>query len=260
MTHSSSLPLHRQNPLNRFSNRADEYAKYRPSYPPEAIDRILENLGSPCQPIMADMGAGTGISSRLVAWRGATVWAIEPNAAMREAATPHPRVEFRDGTAEQTGLSDQSVDVVLCCQSFHWFDKPVALAEFHRILKPGGRVALMWNDRNLEDEFTRVYSTLISQVAERQIFDRPDRKSGTVLEQSPLFTHFRAHTLFHTYRLNLDSLIGLALSASYIPKTGTAYEELIANLQALYQRSVEQSRDYVELSYRVILYIADRAS
>lgn len=85
------------NPLSRFSDRAADYAKHRPSYPTPAIDAILEGFGEPPQLVAADIGAGTGISSRLLAERGVRVIAIEPNAAMREAASPHPLVEFREG-------------------------------------------------------------------------------------------------------------------------------------------------------------------
>jgi ubiquinone/menaquinone biosynthesis C-methylase UbiE len=249
-------PLHTQNPLDRFSNRAQDYAKYRPSYPSEAIDLIVQGLGEPSRLVVADVGAGTGISARLMADRGATVWAIEPNAAMRAAAAPHALVVFRDGTAEQTGLPNQSVDLVLCCQSFHWFNKPVALAEFHRILKPHGRVALMWNDRNLDDPFTQQYSTIVGKVADRQIFDQADRKSGAALEQSRWFTNFRAHTPLYTHRLTWEELIGLVRSSSYVPKSGELYEQLRIALQELYQRWADADR--VQLSYRVNLYLADR--
>ncbi|HEY9657552.1 MAG TPA: class I SAM-dependent methyltransferase, partial [Allocoleopsis sp.] len=260
MTPSSNTPLHGQNPLGRFSDRAQDYARYRPTYPAAAIDLILQGLPDPTQLQVADIGAGTGISARLLADRGASVWAIEPNAAMREAATPHPGVTFQEGTAEQTGLPDASVDLVLCAQSFHWFDQSVALTEFHRILKPQGRVALMWNDRNLEDEFTQAYSEIVGRAADRQIFDREDRKSGAALQGSPLFMNFQAPIVFHQYSLDQTSLLGLVLSASYVPKSGAAYEQLITDLHSLYQRWVDRTPgDCVNLSYRVNLYLADRA-
>jgi ubiquinone/menaquinone biosynthesis C-methylase UbiE len=105
------------NSLERFSDRATDYAKYRPSYPATAIDRILEGLNNPL--VAADIGAGTGISSRLLAERGVRVLEIEPNADMRQAAAPHPLVKFYDSTAEKTGIADASIDLVTCFQSFH---------------------------------------------------------------------------------------------------------------------------------------------
>ncbi|MBV9438785.1 MAG: class I SAM-dependent methyltransferase, partial [Candidatus Eremiobacteraeota bacterium] len=121
-------------PTARFTKRADAYAAGRPSYPPAAIDALLDGLGDPSAVVAVDLGAGTGISSRLLAERGAQVLAVEPNAAMRAAAERHPRVEWIDGTAEQTGLAEASVDLVAAFQAFHWFHAPVALREAIRIL------------------------------------------------------------------------------------------------------------------------------
>src|SRR5689334_8771077 len=99
-----------EHPTCRFFDRAGDYARYRPGYPGAAIDAVLEGLPKACT--VADVAAGTGILSRLVAARGARVLAVEPNAAMRAAAAPHPGVVWSDGTAEATGLPDGSVDLV----------------------------------------------------------------------------------------------------------------------------------------------------
>ncbi|NJR15781.1 MAG: methyltransferase domain-containing protein [Calothrix sp. CSU_2_0] len=111
--------LYTLDPLNRFSNRAEDYVKYRPIYPPEVINITLEGLAPASQLIVADIGAGTGIASRLLAERGVNVIAVEPNAAMREAAEPHPQIEFRNGSAETTKLPDTSVDLVTCFQALN---------------------------------------------------------------------------------------------------------------------------------------------
>lgn len=250
-------PLYTQNPLERFSNRADDYAKYRPRYPEAAIATILDRLADPAQLTIADVGAGTGISSRLLAERGAMVWAIEPNAAMRESAEPHSNLTFYAATAEATGLPDRSVDLVTCCQAFHWFEPIATLAEFHRILKPGGRVALMWNDRDLTDAFTTAYTNIIRTASEQGFFERRDRKSPDALANSPLFTNFRTHTLTYQHPLDLDGLIGLAASASYVPKSGAAYEQLITDLQALHQRWSHPETGEIALSYQTNVYLAE---
>ena len=119
--------LHQLNPQSRFSDRAEDYAKYRPSYPTAAIDCILQEFKEKSPLIAADIGAGTGISSRLLADRGVRVIAIEPNAAMRQVAEAHPLVEFRHGSAEATKLPDKSVDLVTCFQAFHWFNNDKCL-------------------------------------------------------------------------------------------------------------------------------------
>jgi ubiquinone/menaquinone biosynthesis C-methylase UbiE len=119
-TNFNSGPLYTLNPLGRFSDRATDYVKYRPSYPAAAIDMIVAGLGEAA--VVADIGAGTGISSRLLADHGLRVLAIEPNAAMRTAAESHPLVDFCDGKAEDTQLAADSIDLVTCFQAFHWFD------------------------------------------------------------------------------------------------------------------------------------------
>src|SRR5204862_5124880 len=108
-------------PTRRFSDRAADYARYRPSYPAAAIDAILAGLPLPAALTIADVAAGTGIATRLLADRGARVLAVEPNAAMRAAAQPHPRVSWHDGTAEATGLPGSARDVVTVAPAVRWF-------------------------------------------------------------------------------------------------------------------------------------------
>src|SRR6185295_16889471 len=99
-------------------------------------------------------GAGTGISARLLADRGVRVVAVEPGDAMSGSAARHPRVRWVAATAEAIGLDSASVDLVLCAQSFHWFRPEAALAEFARILRPRGRLAIVWNRRSTTDPLT----------------------------------------------------------------------------------------------------------
>ncbi|MEL6383919.1 MAG: class I SAM-dependent methyltransferase [Cyanobacteria bacterium J06626_18] len=126
--------------MSYFSERGEDYEKYRPIHPDSAIDAILSGLDSPnqYQLVAADIGAGTGIGARVLAERGIRVLAIEPNTDMRVAATPHAGVEFLVGTAEQIPLEAASVDLVVSFQAFHWFDFSKSLHEFRRILKPNG--------------------------------------------------------------------------------------------------------------------------
>ena len=150
-------------PTVRFGTRAKAYAAFRPSYPPGAIDAVLQGLGPPGELTIADIGAGTGISARLFAQRGASVIAIEPNAQMRGAADPDDRVQWRDGTGEATGLAGRSVDVAVACQAFPWFATPEALAELARIARR--RAAVLQYERDERDPFTRAYGEIVRAYA-----------------------------------------------------------------------------------------------
>ncbi|WP_035985879.1 class I SAM-dependent methyltransferase [Leptolyngbya sp. KIOST-1] len=232
---SQSLPLHTLDPLGRFSDRAQDYARYRSSYPRAAIAAILFGLSEPAQLVVADIGAGTGISSRLLGDLGARVIALEPNAEMRAAAAPHAQVTVQSGTAEQTGLGDRSVDVVTCCQSFHWFNAPPAVAEFSRILRPGGRLALLWNDWNLDDPGTAAYRQIIQAAATRAIRHHDHTNSLHVVEEHPGFAPVRHHSFDYAQSLTRPEVVGRTLSSSYMPKQGEAYEQFLEAIAAWHQ-------------------------
>lgn len=254
MSDPDVTPLYTKNPLNRFSARAADYARYRPSYPTAAIDTILEGLGSPSQLVAADIGAGTGISSRLLAQREVKVLAIEPNATMRQAAEPHPLVEFRDATAEATALPDRSVDLVTCFQSFHWFNPELTLSEFCRILKFSGRLALVWNDLNEDDEFTANYKRLVQMAA---IHLPPDRFRTSVnsLQASPHLTNIQHHTFIYRQDVDLARLLGNARSHSFVPREGLAHQQLISDLQQLHERNCN-AHGLVSLVYSTSVFLA----
>lgn len=255
---AQDTPLHTMNPLTRFSDRAGDYAKYRPSYPQEAIATILDGLGNPSQLVAADIGAGTGISSRLLIEYGVRVFAIEPNAAMREAASPHPFVEWREGNAEVTHLPDASVDLVTCFQAFHWFDPDPTLREFYRILKPSGRLAVVWNDRDPEDELTQNYTQLVKTASNHHPAESR-LTSIAPLHNHPLFPHLYRHTFTYRQPLTLEGLIGRAMSVSYIPQQGEAQQQLIAGLQDLYHRQCDEN-NLVYLQYCTSVYLTQPQS
>ncbi|MBW4511383.1 MAG: class I SAM-dependent methyltransferase [Scytonematopsis contorta HA4267-MV1] len=249
-----ATPLHTLNPLNRFSDRVEDYVKARPSYPEELIDKILEGLATPSQLLAVDIGAGTGISSRLIAEKGVRVIAIEPNTAMREAGEAHPRVEFRSGSAEATNLPDASVDLVTAFQAFHWFNHEPSLLEFRRILKPGGRLAVVWNNRDEEDNFTREYSSLVREISNKHPGESRLRKVEPLLE-SPHFVNFREYWFDYRQELDLAGLIGRARSVSYLPREGEGYNQLIAGLENLYNQFKDE-QGLVYMVYRTSLNLA----
>jgi SAM-dependent methyltransferase len=253
--HSDKTPLHTLNPLNRFSDRAEDYVKHRPSYPDAAIDIILEGLSSASQIKAADIGAGTGISSRLLAERGVNVIAVEPNIAMREAAANHPLVEWRDGTAEATKIPDKSVDLVTCFQAFHWFNPEPSLWEFHRILKPSGRLAVVWNNRDKDDELTAEYSRIVRAASNNHPAESRMQSVEPLLVTSH-FINIREYTFTYRHELDLAGLIGRAMSSSYVPHEGAAYNQVITDLQDLYQQ-LRNQQGFVYMVYRTSVYLGD---
>jgi SAM-dependent methyltransferase len=251
----------------RFSDRADNYAKYRPSYPTDAIDRILQGLNDPV--VAADVGAGTGISSRALAAKGVRVYAIEPNAEMRQIASPDPLVEFYDGTAEKTNLADASVDLITCFQSFHWFDRKATIAEFRRILKTSGRLALVWNMYDVTDKFTESYNRIVYKAA---FFNPLKHFYELRIAPSELgmrwyqwrlwrilqlydFTSASRDRFAYGQELNLSELMGLTMSFSIVPLSGSANEQLISELKKLCDRySNENGKVYFK--YKTVVYLA----
>ena len=249
-------PFWQQDPTGRFTGRARDYTQGRPSYPAKAIRAILEGLGDPATLVAADVGAGTGIASRLLADQGVTVLAVEPNAAMRAAATPHPRVTAIDGTGERTGLADGQVALVLCAQSFHWFEPRAALAELRRVLAPEGRLALLWNVRDDHDAVTAAYSRLVREAAG----DRLTEAHGEGVEALLPEAGFRdVRVLSFTFEQAVDAagLRARAASASYVPAEGPAREALERGLRALHAESAGPD-GRLRLVYRTTLYLARR--
>lgn len=243
-------------PTGRFSNRADDYARYRPTYPRDAIDALLRGLGTPEALLAVDVGAGTGIASRLLAERGVRVIAVEPNRAMREAGVAHPGVSFVDGTAERLPVADGAADLVLAAQAFHWFRPEPALSEMARALRAGGRLALVWNRRSTADAFTAAYRDALLVVGANPALDAMDADVGAV-ERSGLFGATRVERFVHSQRLDRDALVGRALSASYVPKEGPALAELVAKLDAAFARHADAS-NHVSMVYETEVRLSER--
>jgi SAM-dependent methyltransferase len=244
-------------PTGRFTDRAVDYAKHRPSYPGPAIDEMLRGLGDPATLVAADIGAGTGISARLLAERGPRVVAIEPNAAMRDRAASHPRVEFRDAAAEHTGLGDASLDLVLCAQSFHWFRKGPALEEFRRILRPGGRLALMWNDRDRSHPFCDAYYRIVLSTPIAKPMETSWAGENPLVGE-PGWRDAREWGAPYCQTLDLASLLGRAMSASYVPKSGPEHDRIVRELRDLHGAYAGPD-GRVTMRYLTRLFLAERA-
>jgi SAM-dependent methyltransferase len=238
----------------RFSDRAAHYSASRPAYGDDALDFILADTKRPLA--VADVGAGTGISARLLAARGADVAAIEPNAAMRSHAQPFIGVTYRDATAEATGLADASVDLVTAFQAFHWFATDAALAEFGRIIRPGGRAALILNERDERDPFTAAYGALYRRYA---LDDTEQRRIDSIGMFKRLPGHIKEREFAYLQSLDRDGFWCRTASSSYLPQSGAAADALRADLDALFARSSAYGVVRVVLRTIVVRIDLDRA-
>jgi SAM-dependent methyltransferase len=218
-------------PKERFSNRVDDYVRYRPGYPDALVAWLAAQarLGEAAR--VVDVGSGTGILTRqllaaldgLAAGPGARVTGIEPNRAMRAAAekvTRDARFESREGSAEATGLPDASADLVVAAQAFHWFDPPRARAEFARILKPAGIVALVWNQRR-DTPLNRDYEDMLERFAPDYASVREsDRASEGKIRSFFAPVSPRRAMFDNEQRFDEAGIQGRLLSSSYCPVAG----------------------------------------
>jgi SAM-dependent methyltransferase len=236
----------------RFSDLAGAYVAARPSYPLESVDIILDGLGDPASLAVADIGAGTGISARVIAARGPLVYAIEPNAKMREAAVADPRVKWINGTAEATTLPDASVNVIAAFQAWHWVEHPAGVAEARRILRPHGRLAAIYNERDERDEFTAGYGEIVMKYAT----DATEQRRADALTAFTTIDPARTQRFEYVNIHHLDraGLHKRAESSSYLPQTGEDAEAMhfeIDDLFTEYEKNDNVDMHLVTLVVRV---------
>ncbi len=246
-------------PKKVFTPRVENYTKYRPGYPPEVIATLRVECGLAPGWRVADIGSGTGLLCKLFLDSGCAVSGVEPNAEMRAAAEQIlagcPGFTSLPGSAEATGLPDASVDLVTAGMAFHWFDIPRARAEFRRILKRPGWVALAWN-RVLPgpDPFMQAYTALALEYSpgwtETQRRDQP----GSPLDLPGFFGGPFKRAAFSTQqRFDWDGLRGRTLSIAHAPQPGHPdYEPLLSRLRGLFDRY--QSDAQVTILYEMELY------
>jgi SAM-dependent methyltransferase len=194
--------------------------------------------------------------------RGCRVIGIEPNADMRRKAAAEllpdgvSIPEYRDGRGEATGLEAGQADAVISAQAFHWFEPAAALAEFHRILKPQGWVALMWNERDESDPFTAAVGDVIRTWSKTASVEGPRARSGEALLQTPLFDHAEKTLFTHQQDLDEDGLVGRVFSASYAPREPAVATASTAELRQVFARFQQAGR--ARLHYQTTVYTARR--
>lgn len=247
------------NTIERFSNRVENYVKYRPTYPPEVVELFRDEMNLQKTSVVADIGAGTGISAKLFLENGNPVVGVEPNAAMREAAEKYlkefPHFKTVDGTAENTTLAANSFDFVIAAQAFHWFDKAKTQIEFRRILRDDGFVALIWNERELDtNEFLRDYEKILLEFGTDYQKVRHENINIDIL--SDFFGDKIRREIFQNVQsLDFDGLKGRMLSSSYMPTAeNPRFEEMIKKLESLFAQHAENGK--IEILYKTNVFYA----
>lgn len=250
----------------RFSDRADLYGRYRPSYPPEMVAFLLREAGlrsvfgaqARTAHAVADLGSGTGILSEPFLQSGLTVYGVEPNADMRAVAEAKLQTydAFRsvDGRAEATGLDSSSVDLAVAGQAFHWFNPQETRDELRRILKPGGRCALIWNQRATNttpflrdyEKFLRAWGTDYDAVS--TTYENPEAIAVV------LGTAYARRIFENSQTLDRDGLRGRILSSSYIPAPNhPRADAMLEAASALFH--AHQEKGAVQIHYDTQVYL-----
>jgi len=244
----------------RFSDRVDNYVKFRPSYPGEAINCLIDKTGVVTASTIADIGSGTGKFTQLLVSRGLQVYAVEPNKNMRHAAEKdmcdYSGFNSVNGSAEETTLPDHGIDLITVAQAFHWFNREKCGAEFKRILKPGGKVALIWNRRDKGgSEFMLEYEHTIKHIHGGEV---PNFAHDTITD-SVFGEFFASHESYYFHwaqHFDFDGLWGRAQSSSYSPPAGHPnHEPLKTALKELFDKY--QRNSIVDFAYRTELIIGE---
>jgi SAM-dependent methyltransferase len=245
------------NSVERFSNRVENYVKYRPSYPKEVLETFRDEMNLRENSVIADIGSGTGISAKLFLENGNAVFGVEPNEPMRRAAEEFlrgfPKFKSLDGTAENTGLPDDSVDFVIAAQAFHWFDKEKTRPEFKRILHENGFVALIWNERQLDSNlFLRDYENLLKKFGTDYEKVRHDNNSQEILKDF-FQSDFSSKACLNVQTLDFEGLRGRLLSSSYMPsETDPRFEPMNAELRHLFEKYAESGK--IQILYNTKIF------
>ncbi len=244
------------NATSRFSDRVENYVRYRPGYPPEILPVLSAACGLTRDHVIADIASGTGIWTRTLLENGNLVYAVEPNIDMRQAGdrllADFPRFTSVAGSAEATMLPDASVDFVTAAQAAHWFDRPRTRREFLRILKPQGWLVLLWNERLTDSTpFLRAYEQLLLDYGTDYADVRHERTTDAVNEffdPAP----YRERTFPMRQEFDYAGLEGRLLSSSYAPGPGhPKHAPMLQELKRIFDVHASSGRVAFDYTTRV---------
>jgi SAM-dependent methyltransferase len=244
------------NATSRFSSRVENYVRYRPGYPPEALALLKSECGLRANHAVADIASGTGIWTRMLLENGNQVFGVEPNAEMRQAGerllAAFPRFTSVNGMAEATTLPDESVDFVTAAQAAHWFNRERARREIVRILRLGGWLALLWNERITDSTpFLRDYEQLLLTYGTDYKQVRHERTTDEVNEffdPAP----FQERVFPNRQEFDYAGIEGRLLSSSYVPgPEDPKYEAMLRESRRVFDRHAVGGKATFEYKTRV---------
>jgi SAM-dependent methyltransferase len=245
------------NATSRFSDRVENYIRYRPGYPPQVVEALREECGLTPLHVIADIASGTGIWTKILLESGNSVYGVEPNVDMRDAGERllrvFPKFTSVDGKAEATTLADASVDFVTTAQAAHWFDRERARREFSRILKPGGWLVLLWNEREVDTTpFLRDYEQLLMTFGTDYAEVRHERTTDAVNEfYDPAPYQERVFPMQQEF--DYAGVEGRLLSSSYAPGPGhPKHEPMLRELRRIFEEHAQDGR--VTFTYKTRAY------
>jgi SAM-dependent methyltransferase len=242
----------------RFCGRVDAYQKYRPDYPASLVAEIRKRTGLEGPAVVADIGSGTGIFTRLLLQAGFAVNAVEPNGEMRAAAETLLGDEARfisiAASAEDSGLAAASIDLVTAAQAFHWFNTDSAKQEFRRILKTDGKLALIWNKRKLSQPFQQSYDTILREFSPEYGRVNHMNLDAADLEHFFAVNQMQRVVLGNRQCLDFAGLLGRLKSSSYCPdEKSPQFIPLATELLALFDQYAVDG--VIDFEYDTELYI-----
>ncbi len=240
----------------RFSNRVENYIKYRPGYPKEIIDFLTEKINFRSGWMIADIGSGTGILSKLFLENGNIVLGVEPNEEMRKAGENQLKNYSNfisiNGSSENTSIDDDKVDLIAAGQAFHWFNVEKSKKEFKRILNKNGYVILVWNNRKTGSSgFLRDYEELLkNHSVDYQLVDHKN-VNEKILKQ--FFDNYELKIFQNFQDFDFEGLKGRLLSSSYAPMPGhPKYLPMMAQLENIFNKNKTDGK--VKFEYNTELY------
>lgn len=244
----------------RYSSKTDDYAKYRPNFPNEIVEFLYSNDFINSNSIIADIGSGTGRFTRLLLEKGNKVYGVERNDEMRAKAeqllSQYSNFISIRGSAEETVLTDNTIDLITAAQAFHWFNKEKCLSEFKRIIKKNGKVLILWDDFLTNyNNFSIEYGKVLNKYRIVELGQMEKRFTRTEMI-SDFFRNNKYETLSFTHEIyqNFNSIKGGALSASFTPKPDEVnYKPFLLELQEVFEKF--QSEGKVLTAFQTICYL-----